>query len=87
MRQQQREADQCRHNLIHAYISQPLITAASDSVTALVSWLIYECSDTVEQRMIARGSNDKRLTEVDTCNSYKVAQYLASREAFLCTFT
>ena len=87
MRQQQREADQCRHNLIHAYISQPLITAASDSVTALISWLIYECSDTVEQRMIARGSNDKRLTEVDTCNSYKVAQYLASREAFLCTFT
>ena len=87
MRQQQREADQRRHNHIHAYISQPLIIAASDSVTTPVSWLIYECSDTVEQRMIARGSNDKRLTKVDTRNSYKVAQYLASREAFLRAFT
>ena len=50
---------------------------------------IYECSDTVEQRMIPRGSNNERLSDVDTRNCYicKVAQYLAFREALLCAFT
>ena len=65
-KQQRQETDQPRHNLIRAYFSQPLIIAASDSITALLSWLIYECSDIVEQRMIPGG----RLTDVDTCNCY-----------------
>ena len=34
----------------------------------LVSWLIYECSDTVELAVIAGGSNNEMLTNVDTCN-------------------
>ena len=46
------------------------MVAASDSVAALVSWLTYKCSNTVEQRMIPGGSNDKRLTDVDTRNWY-----------------
>ena len=85
-RQQQREADRhtCRHNL-----GQPLVVAASDSVAALVSWLIYECSNTVEQSVIPGGNNDERLADIDTHNCYicKVAQYLASREALLRAFT
>ena len=38
--------------------------------------------------MIPGGSNDERLTNVDTHNCYicKVAQYLASHEALLCAF-
>ena len=43
-----------------------LIAAASNSVAALVSWLIYECSNTVDQRMIPESSNAKRLTNVGT---------------------
>ena len=54
-----------------AYFSQPLIIATSDSITALLSWLIYECSDIVEQRMIPGG----RLTDVDTCNCYMYIQW------------
>ena len=78
-----------RHSLIRAYIGQLLIVAACGSVAALISWLIYECSNTVEQRMIPGGSNDKRLTDIDTCNCYicKVVQYLTSHEALLCAFT
>jgi len=38
-RQQKREADRRIHNLICAYIGQPLFVAASNSVAALVSWL------------------------------------------------
>ena len=49
-----------------AYFSQPLVIAVSDGITALLSWLIYECSDIVEQRMIPGG----RLTDVNTCNCY-----------------
>ena len=68
------------------YICHPLVIAiaACASVAALMSWLIYKCSDTVEQSVIAGGSNE-RLTNVDThnCYIYKVAQYLASCEAFL----
>ena len=46
----------------------PLIVAASDSITALVSWfIIYECSDTIEQGMIPGG----RLTDVGTHNCTK----------------
>ena len=65
------------------------MVAASDGVAALVSWLIYKCSDIIEQRVIPGASNDKRLTKVDTRNWYicKVAQYLASREAPLRAFT
>ena len=57
---QQQEADQCGHNLIRPYI---VVVAASDGVAALVSWLIYKCSDTIEQRMISRASNDEGLTD------------------------
>ena len=39
------------------------------TVTALISWLIYKCSNTVEQRMIPGGSNDERLNDMDTRNS------------------
>ena len=66
----ERLTDTDNHKLIHAYIGQPLVIAASDSVTTLVSWLIYEYSDTVEQMMIPGGSKDKRLTDVDTRNCY-----------------
>ena len=38
------------------------VIATYDSVAALVSWLIYECSDTVEQSVIPGDSNDNRLT-------------------------
>ena len=39
--------------------------------------------------MIPGGSNDKRLTDVDTCKCYmcKVAQYLTYYEALLHAFT
>ena len=51
---------------------------------------VYECSDTVEQRMNSGGRNDERLTDihVDTRNCYicKVAQYLASRKGLLRAF-
>ena len=57
-------------SLICAYIGQPLVIATSDGVAALVSWLIYECSDTVEQSMIPGGSNNERLTVIDTRNCY-----------------
>ena len=50
---------------------------------------VYECSDTVEQRMNSGGRNDERLTDIDTRNCYicKVAQYLASRKGLLRAFT
>ena len=59
------------------------------SVAVLASWLIYEWSDTVEQRMIYGSSIDERWTNVDTHNDYicKVAQYLTSHEALLHVFT
>ena len=67
---------------IHAYIDQPLTISASgnhpllDSVVAPVCWLICECSDTVEQRMIPGGSNNERLTNVGTCTlSVTYAKY------------
>ena len=44
-----------RLNLICAYIDQPLVVAASNGVAALLSWLIYKFSDTIE-RMIPGGS-------------------------------
>ena len=56
-----------------------LIVAACDSVAELVSWLIYEHSNTVKQRMIPGGSNDERLTDIDcTCSKsqYKVASFI-----------
>ena len=56
-----------------AYISQPP-AIASDGVPVLVLWLIYECSDTVEQSRIPGGSNDKRLTNIDTHNCYSYAK-------------
>ena len=70
----QREADQHRHNLICASVGQPLVASSRNlpllnGVTAPVSWLIYECGDTIEQRMIPGGSNDKKLTDVGTQSS------------------
>ena len=47
-------------SLIRTYIGQRLVVTA-DGVAVLVSWLIYECSDTVEQRMVLGDSNDERL--------------------------
>ena len=55
-----------RLNLICAYIDQPLVVAASNGVAALLSWLIYKFSDTIEQRMIPGGSNNGQPTNVDT---------------------
>ena len=54
---------------IRAYIDQPLTISASGNhcVVAPVCWLICECSDTVEWRLIPRGSNNERLTSVGTC--------------------
>ena len=65
-------------NVIHAYKAQSLIAVASDCVGRLLSGLVYECSNTIEHRMIAGGSNCERLTNVDKLNCYicKVAQYL-----------
>ena len=34
--QQCQKADRHRHNLCHAYISQPVVVAASDSVAAII---------------------------------------------------
>ena len=53
------------------------MVSVSDGVAALLSWLTYECSNTVEQRMILGGSIDKRLSDVDTHNWYtcKVAPF------------
>ena len=57
-------------SLIRAYIGQLLVVATSDrdSVAALISVgiVVYECSDTVEQRMIPGGNNDARQTDVDS---------------------
>lgn len=50
-----------RHNLICVYIGQLLVVAASNGVAALISWLIYECSDIIEQSVIPGSSNDDRL--------------------------
>ena len=64
--------------------------AASDGgVAAFTSWLIYECSDTIEQSLNPQGSNEERLTNINTCNWYmfEVAQYLTSCEALLWVFT
>ena len=38
--------------------------------SALISWLIYKCSDTVEWRTIPGGSNDESLTDIDARNCY-----------------
>ena len=54
--------------------SVSLVVAASDCVTALVSPLIYECSDTVEKSMIPGGRNDERLTNIGTHNCYSYAK-------------
>ena len=41
--------------------------AASDGgVAAFTSWLIYECSDTIEKSTIPGSYNDERLTNVQT---------------------
>ena len=77
-----------RHKLIRTYIGWSLV-GASDGVAALVSWLIYEYSNTVEQSVISGASNNGRLINVDTRNCYncKVAQYLTSHEVILRAFT
>ena len=62
------------------------MVAASDGVAAFVSWLTYKCSNTVEQRMIPGGSNDKRLTDVDTRNWY-TCKVAPSHEALQRAFT
>ena len=80
----QQEAERRRHNLIRASDGQPLVVASSgnrpllNSVTAPISWLIYEYSDTIEQRMIPGGSNDDRLTNVGTQSSSIIISLLTS---------
>ena len=64
-----------RSCLSRAYIIQPLLVAASDGVVALVSWLVYVCSDTVERRMLPGGTNDERLTDVDTYVTVTTVSY------------
>ena len=44
------------------------------TVTALASWLIYECTDTTEQRMI----HDKMLTNVGTTSFVHASVAVAS---------
>ena len=51
-----------------ASCSQVFVIAAFEGAALLVSWLIYVCSDTVELAVIAGGSNNEMLTNVDTCN-------------------
>ena len=89
MRQQWWEADRRRHNLIRAYISQPLIShhcflrqchCTCIMVDLEVQWHCWAQDD-------PRGSSDKKLTKVDTCNSYKVLNTLLPREAFLHAIT
>ena len=46
---------------ICVYIGQLLVVAASNGVAALISWLIYECSNIIEQSVIPGSSNDNRL--------------------------
>ena len=66
-------------------IDQALVVATSgnhlllNGVTIPVSWLIYEYSETIEQKMIPGGSNDERLTDVGTRNFYiyNIAQSLS----------
>ena len=52
-----------------------LVIAASDGVATLLSWLIYECSNTIEQCVIPGGSNDERLTDVDKRYCYVTVTY------------
>ena len=72
----------------HSCLHQSASVAAADSVAALVLWSIYECSDTTEQMITPGGSNNERLADVGTHKCYicKVAQYLTSRETFVCAF-
>ena len=59
-----------RHNLIRVYIGQPFVIAVSGSVAAVIPWLIYECSDTVEQRMIQQWQESvRRHTLLLHCNT------------------
>ena len=55
----------------------------------MVEWSNTVDMNTVEQSVIPGGSNDERLTNIDTCNCYicKVAQYLTPHEAHLHAFT
>lgn len=48
------------------------------TVTALAPWLIYECTDTTEQRMIPGGIYDKMLTNVDTTSFVHASVAVAS---------
>lgn len=46
----------------------PMLVTPSSLLSPMVSlilWLIYQCGDTVEQKMIPGDSNDKRPTDVD----------------------
>ena len=72
-RQQRREADRRRHNLIRAYIGQPLL---------LPPMVLLYTRITVEQWMDPGGSNDERLTDVDTRNCYIPRSPQGSLRAF-----
>ena len=51
-----------------------LLTHMYKTVTALASWLIYECTDTTEQKMI----HDKMLTNVGTTSFVHASVAVAS---------
>ena len=40
-------------------------TSLLSPMVSLILWLIYQCGDTVEQKMIPGDSNDNRPTDID----------------------
>ena len=57
-------------SFVSTSVSFLLLLPPTASVTVLISQLIYEWSNTVEQRMIYGSSIDERWTNIDTHNSY-----------------
>ena len=53
-----------------AAVSLSSLLPPTVSLHSYHSLIIYECCDTVEQRMIPGVSNDETLTDVDTHNCY-----------------
>ena len=53
-------------SFVSTSVSFLLLLPLTASVTALISWLIYEWSNTVEQRVIYGSSIDERWTNIDT---------------------
>ena len=71
-------------SFVSTSVSFLLLLPLTASVTALISWLIYEWSDTVEQRVIYGSSIDERWTNIDTHNSY-IRSSLPARRSCMCS--